>query len=77
MKTKAMSFFMFRNQIILQIQQEQANQEFDNLYEPTKQQRKAAGLVHKVSKRVQLRAYFGRFAVKSKVFHLLNNSHTR
>ena len=46
-------------------------------FEPTKKQRKAVGLMHKISKRLLQRAFFGRFAVKAKLFHVLNTPHTR
>ena len=42
---------------------EQANLQYRTAFQPTKLQRKAVGLVYKVSKSVNLRVYFARFAV--------------
>lgn len=55
------------------MQYEQAALEYRANYQPTKLQKKALGLINKNMKKLSLRAYFARFAVKTRKYSRLNN----
>ena len=77
LRIKAIYMGRLREQILNQMQQEQQNLQYQADFQPTKQQRKAIGLLYKNSKKVQLRAYFTKLTVQTNQFRRVNNPYLK
>ena len=76
-KVKQTAFSNYKEAVLDIMHKEQTTLQYRANFQPTKLQRKALGLIHKNSKKINLRAYFTKFAVFTKHYSRLNNPHIK
>ena len=72
-RIKASYFEQYKSQVLTLMAGEEATLQYRAAFQPTKLHRKSIGLIYKHSKRLNLRAYFAKFAVQTGKFSRLNN----